>query len=40
MVDQEKDAGRLEKKERDGGEERTRETDGHPPPVPAKVRRM
>ncbi|XP_041913519.1 capping protein, Arp2/3 and myosin-I linker protein 3-like isoform X3 [Alosa sapidissima] len=36
VTDEDKDAGRLEKKERDGGIERTRETDGHPPPVPPK----
>ncbi|XP_030628535.1 capping protein, Arp2/3 and myosin-I linker protein 3-like [Chanos chanos] len=31
-----RDGGRLDKKERDGGVERTRETAGQPPPIPAK----
>ncbi|XP_063058129.1 capping protein, Arp2/3 and myosin-I linker protein 3-like [Engraulis encrasicolus] len=36
VLDEERDSGRQEKREREGGVERTREMDGHPPPVPVK----
>ncbi|XP_035385416.1 capping protein, Arp2/3 and myosin-I linker protein 3-like isoform X1 [Electrophorus electricus] len=32
----ERDSGRVEKKDREGGMERARETEGQPPPIPAK----